>query len=1150
MNLLKHRLLLAVLAACFGMAAVVSFTFASNSYIDSLVAPTPAAASRTKVSSPTMPVPGGKAVEVLASAARKAAAPAAATVPLAVKPVPSLDTAFFSKLIDQKIETLLASGVLKGEKGDKGDIGSSGPQGPAGYSPILLPSNPAALNNSQITTSLGATDITGTNLTGDTLTSKTGRFSESVNIQGNLTAGQTSLATTTVSSLTVSTATAGSILPGVSGSLRQTVITQIAAAAGSSYIYNDNQKFVAVGTDGYVRFVYMDWSSYELHYVHCLDLDCQTKNDKVISTNSNGSDAPTLSIASDGLPRIVYINYNTPNELHFVRCLDQDCNALTDTLVDHPAHGYFWNVSGTVDKDGLGRIVYEDYPQYQHPDPSQDYLKFAACLNADCTSVATTTVATSSTSWLEQSAIAVGSDNTARFVYINQDTTPNQIHYVVCQDASCTVRSDQLVGTVARGYYIDMVLGTDGYGRIVYTDDSSAIKFIQCTNAACSLSNTTTLASVANASQVTVIMDNNNLPRISYGAWNWPKGAGVFYIQCKTANCSEKSLASISFTGGGLNSMALGLDGYPRIVYGDLGSKVLKLARLVTEDGSTYAAGSSLGTSNNSFGDLYVNRLFVNGSLAGNWQELLNGQSYTQDIVSIGTTSMASILNVGGGTNAVFYTSGFGNSNSPSSTPFASFYGQNGGWSFLQVGEDRYAANTAIQFSNINASNINQSRSWIGAEYNWRFSSNLALFVSKDGNVARRPEDSLRGLTLTTGYDETNTYVYSWFNGSLSVGTTTPSDPGANNLYVQGDAKIGGKIMVAESTGTSGGGYSFYQDGGYDTGMFSPSDGTISFYTNGSESVRLRWDGHVGIGTTDASHLLTLSGGAYSDGSVWSNASDVNLKENFATVTPAEILQKIASLPISQWNYKADSATTTHIGPTAQDFYAAFGLGGEHASTSISTIDPSGVALLGIQALNQKIADLQGSIIGNATASSLSVYVSSNFSGDSVGEAKILAGQTSVRVTFKQAYKYQPVVTFSPEGAAVLAFIQSKDASGFTLSLPQATTTDVVFDWHSFASPEAQLTVSDGSTQNIILIQPQIIPPQSGQTGNGQEGGAQADLVVVTQEQPAVVDSQTTEPVQPVDAVPNEQATSTLPVVEPTPEVVTEPEAISSIATE
>jgi hypothetical protein len=57
------------------------------------------------------------------------------------------------------------------------------------------------------------------------------------------------------------------------------------------------------------------------------------------------------------------------------------------------------------------------------------------------------------------------------------------------------------------------------------------------------------------------------------------------------------------------------------------------------------------------------------------------------------------------------------------------------------------------------------------------------------------------------------------------------------------------------------------------------------------------------------------------------------------------------------WNYKSEDATVRHIGPTAQDFYAAFGLGGD--DRSISTIDPSGVALAAIQELYRENKQLR-----------------------------------------------------------------------------------------------------------------------------------------------------------------------------------------------
>ena len=82
------------------------------------------------------------------------------------------------------------------------------------------------------------------------------------------------------------------------------------------------------------------------------------------------------------------------------------------------------------------------------------------------------------------------------------------------------------------------------------------------------------------------------------------------------------------------------------------------------------------------------------------------------------------------------------------------------------------------------------------------------------------------------------------------------------------------------------------------------------------------------------------------------STSDRNAKENFAAVNPCEVLEKVAAMPITRWNYKGD-ADRLHLGPVAQDFRAAFGLGTD--DKHIATVDADGVALAAIQGLNQKL---------------------------------------------------------------------------------------------------------------------------------------------------------------------------------------------------
>ena len=73
------------------------------------------------------------------------------------------------------------------------------------------------------------------------------------------------------------------------------------------------------------------------------------------------------------------------------------------------------------------------------------------------------------------------------------------------------------------------------------------------------------------------------------------------------------------------------------------------------------------------------------------------------------------------------------------------------------------------------------------------------------------------------------------------------------------------------------------------------------------------------------------------------------MKENTTSVDGPALLEKLRAVPVQTWNYKSQDATIRHMGPMAQDFRAAFGLGED--DKHISTVDADGVALAGVQAL-------------------------------------------------------------------------------------------------------------------------------------------------------------------------------------------------------
>ena len=95
-------------------------------------------------------------------------------------------------------------------------------------------------------------------------------------------------------------------------------------------------------------------------------------------------------------------------------------------------------------------------------------------------------------------------------------------------------------------------------------------------------------------------------------------------------------------------------------------------------------------------------------------------------------------------------------------------------------------------------------------------------------------------------------------------------------------------------------------------------------------------------------------------GGSWSSISDPALKDNPAPTDAKEVLKQLMSVPISTWNYIAQDPSIRHMGPMAQDFYAAFGLGEDNKH--ISTVDADGVAMAAIQGLHEIVQEKEGRI--------------------------------------------------------------------------------------------------------------------------------------------------------------------------------------------
>ena len=130
------------------------------------------------------------------------------------------------------------------------------------------------------------------------------------------------------------------------------------------------------------------------------------------------------------------------------------------------------------------------------------------------------------------------------------------------------------------------------------------------------------------------------------------------------------------------------------------------------------------------------------------------------------------------------------------------------------------------------------------------------------------------------------------------------------------------------------------------------SDGDTMLTSAHAYQFLARASGGVTFWTNAASTVgATLAAGS----GTWASASDRNMKTNVALLDDAAVLAKVDQLPISRWSYKTEHGVR-HVGPMAQDFYAAFKVGED--DKHITSIDEDGVALAAIKALHAENAEL------------------------------------------------------------------------------------------------------------------------------------------------------------------------------------------------
>jgi hypothetical protein len=228
---------------------------------------------------------------------------------------------------------------------------------------------------------------------------------------------------------------------------------------------------------------------------------------------------------------------------------------------------------------------------------------------------------------------------------------------------------------------------------------------------------------------------------------------------------------------------------------------------------------------------------------------------------------------------------------------------------------------------------------------------------------------------VSTNYAGADFGTVSGGMGNTSSGTYATVGGGGNNLSSGLCATVGGggsnqatndyATVPGGANNVAGGQVSFaagdnaqaLHKGAF---VWSDSTGWITSST-ADNSVTMRASGGYRFFTQTGDQTVAPGAQLLPGTTAWSVLSDRHAKKNIGPVNYKSVLDKLALVPVQQWNYNWEkNGDVPNLGPMAQDFKAAFFPGRD--DKSISTLEFDGVELAAIQGLNQKLNEKDAEI--------------------------------------------------------------------------------------------------------------------------------------------------------------------------------------------